>query len=257
MITTTYTGNLHRPLTYKGTKKDGGMDSSIFKRERSKPRFEFTLAEYAPKKYVPLKRRTFKAQKKARPASAKKTEDEDKAMVARWIIRKLDGGFQLAFTGLGAFVFAQFPNFLQHYMQRLGGQLQEDRHIIKMQQGIAGKYFISVDQNVEQLLKSSDPHAVDQGRFIQSIIARENDLAYAQQALSEAGPFSRAFIWVRHLDLSVAKATFKEYIPGITANTETALYAVAGVVTGIGIYYILTRALPKLVKSTFALARSP
>jgi hypothetical protein len=97
---------------------------------------------------------------------------------------------------LFAAIFCQGPEFLQQYLQRLGGHLDEARRI-------------------ERQL----PQAAE----------RVATLTVAHDTLAKADPLTRPFAFFRHLKTEIAWNTLANYRPAVPLTAEAAVYALVGV----------------------------
>jgi hypothetical protein len=135
---------------------------------------------------------------------------------------------------LGAVAFSQGPEFMQQYLQRLGGHLSEARRHLFQFETVALRKGQSVDQYAANL-KNTD---MDLGQVVETSISRVNDLAAAEAAIRGASPFGRPFVFVQHLDNAIASDTWSVYKPAVPTTTEGLLYAAAGIVVLLLIYHL-------------------
>jgi hypothetical protein len=95
-----------------------------------------------------------------------------------------------------AAVFCQAPEFLQQYLQRLGGHLDEVRRL---------------------------------DRQLPQVAERVSVLRAAHDTLATADALTRPFIFVRHVQTEIAWNTLTHYRPAIPLTSEAAVYALVGV----------------------------
>jgi DUF2937 family protein len=142
---------------------------------------------------------------------------------------------------IGAVIFAQFPNFLIHYLQRLGGHIDELAKITakyKIAAKISGK---SVEEYIKFHLNSGMTEFMSSGKIMQDNITRYNELKSSLSELKSSIGFEKIFIFLKEIDMEIFKATIKNYILGFSFTLETGLYALTGLIISMSLYYILKK----------------
>ena len=99
----------------------------------------------------------------------------------------------------GAACLSQGPEFLQQYLQRLGGHLDEARHLLGQ---------------------------------VPALATRIAELQLAQDSLSSSGTYARPFAFIRTLQPDIAWNTLAEYQPAMPLSLEGLAYAGAGLIIG-------------------------
>lgn len=137
---------------------------------------------------------------------------------------------------LGAVALAQGPEFMQQYLQRLGGHLDEARRILT--QLLATASHSGQDPLVwaEKARTSSDAVIADLGRLVLTTQQRVDDLAQAQQALQSASAWERPWTFLAHLDSSIFRGTWHDFRPAVPTTGEGALYAITGMLLAWALY---------------------
>src|SRR5438445_4049578 len=107
----------------------------------------------------------------------------------------------------GAVIFSQAPEFMQQYLQRLGGHLAEARRQLDHFGLVARSAGRSTQELAAQYAANPDPTVVGMGRLIGESETRAATLATAEAAIREASALERPFVFLRHLDLEIARAT--------------------------------------------------
>jgi hypothetical protein len=143
---------------------------------------------------------------------------------------------------LGAVLFSQVPEFMQQYLQRLGGHLDEARLTISRFRDAAAQSGSTLDQLVANSAQNPDPSMRNVGGVIQGAIARADELASADAALRGASVWTRPFVFLRHADWGIAKATWEIYRPAVPTTAEGFIYAGAGILFALAVYYLGVRA---------------
>lgn len=137
----------------------------------------------------------------------------------------------------GAALFSQLPEFIQQYLQRLGGHLDEARRQLEQFQNVAAQTHETLSQLIANSLGSSEPAVTQLGRVIQETVRRVHDLASAQAAIQNASLFMRPVEFFRHLDFSIASATWSIFKPAVPTTLEGLVYAAFGVVFILALYH--------------------
>jgi hypothetical protein len=138
---------------------------------------------------------------------------------------------------VGAVLFSQIPEFLQQYLQRLGGHLDEARRQLGHFQEIASKAGLTLDELIAKSQGSPEPTVVQLGRLMHETAARVEALAVAEAGIRNASLFSRPLIFLRHLDLPIARATWTIFKPAVPTTAEGLVYAGIGVLLMLALYH--------------------
>lgn len=138
---------------------------------------------------------------------------------------------------VGAVLFSQIPEFIQQYLQRLGGHLDEARRQLGHFQEIATKAGLTLDGLMARSQGSPEPTVIQLGRLIRDTASRVDALAAAEAGIRSASLFSRPLVFLRHLDLSIARATWAIFKPAVPTTVEGLVYAGLGVLLMLAFYY--------------------
>jgi hypothetical protein len=138
---------------------------------------------------------------------------------------------------LGAVIFSQWPEFMQQYLQRLGGHLDEARRELTRFQAAAGQAGLSLDQWVQATAGSGDPAVSRLGQVVRETSARVATLSTDEAAIRHASAVARPFVFLRHADPSIVRATWEIFRPAVPTTVEGAVYALAGVVFLLAFYH--------------------
>jgi Protein of unknown function (DUF2937) len=145
-----------------------------------------------------------------------------------------DGLIDRLLCVLGAVLCSQLPEFMQQYLQRLGGHLDEARRQLDRLQELAGNSGQTLDQYVSSSQSSHEAAVVSLGRLMRDTAGRVDSLSSAESAIRDASVFGRPFVFLQHIDLSVARSTWSVFRPAVPTTVEGFVYA------GIGLLLILT-----------------
>ena len=134
--------------------------------------------------------------------------------LSAWLKSLVDGIGAAA----GAAVCSQLPEFVQQYLQRLGGHRDEAFRFV-------------------QMLKS-------QGNDVSSAVLtlaqdRADSLARAFDQLAQTSDLGRPAAFFRYLDVDVARATLDLFKPAVPLTPAGLLYGAVGLLLGIAIVNLL------------------
>jgi len=138
----------------------------------------------------------------------------------------------------GAVLFAQVPEFIQQYLQRLGGHLDEARRQLDQLNEAAAQSGLTLDQLIAQTAANPDPAVARLGGVAHAAAARVDALAAADEAIRHASLLAKPFVFLRHLDPSIAHATLAIFRPAVPTTVEGLVYAFAGMVVMVGAYHL-------------------
>lgn len=135
-----------------------------------------------------------------------------------WIRKKLDslaGTFVAVVSGLMAL---QLPAFINVYLQRLGGHLDEARLALAAIKTVTAGQVAGGAAMHDQLVSAAQ--------------ARIAYLEAAQAAITGAGSFEKPFAFFMHLDGDIAVAAAQSYTPALPLDVPSLVYAVVGIMLG-------------------------
>jgi hypothetical protein len=137
----------------------------------------------------------------------------------------------------GAVIFAQFPEFLQQYLQRLGGHLDEARRLLAQFEAVAARSNLTAEALARQTAQNADAAVAKLSGVITDTIARVQHLESAQAALQNASLWTRPFAFLRHADADIARGTWGIFKPAVPTTVEGLIYALAGMVILLSLYH--------------------
>lgn len=179
--------------------------------------------------------------------------DKNKILMAP--VRFLDSITDRVFAVLGALIMAQFPQYLVLYMQRLGGHVDEAARNMEKYREIAKELGQSMYQYSQHLLASKDPAVFRTGQKVTEDLARYDSLAAALKEIQAAPAYQKLFVFIKNIDLDIARATWDNYTFGLPLTWEAAAYAAVGIVLGMIIYFCASRLIIQGVKKLAARKR--
>lgn len=137
----------------------------------------------------------------------------------------------------GAMLGAQLPEFMQQYLQRLGGHLDEARRQLAAFAAVARQNGLTLEQYMARLSDNVDPVAAKTGGVIRVLAARVDQLAGAETALRHASGWTRPWIFLHQLDREIASGTWAVFRPAMPVTMEGLIYAAIGLLLIFTLYY--------------------
>jgi hypothetical protein len=137
----------------------------------------------------------------------------------------------------GAVVFSQAPEFMQQYLQRLEGHLDEARATLARFQAAAAQANLTLDQLVEAANRNADPAMAKLASVAHDTALRVARLSADDAALRGASIATRPFVFLARADWSIARRTLDIYRPAVPTTLEGLLYALLGVLLALTLYH--------------------
>lgn len=153
----------------------------------------------------------------------------------------LDKFLDRFFVVLGAFLGSQIPEFLQQYVQRLAGHVDELKYIIDQLSQLASASNKSLEQYIQKFVHSSDLDFVKQGEFMQALVTRWQNLNDSLRSLAQSSYFERPFVFLKEMNYPIAQETFYSYQAGINLTLEGLGYTAIGIIVGILLYQLISK----------------
>ena len=158
---------------------------------------------------------------------------------------------------LGAILFSQGPEFMQQYLQRLGGHLEEARRQLMVFQATAIQAGLSLDQFIAQTGANSDPAVAKLGGVMSLAAQRVESLHSTHESLLHASLWERPFVFLRHLDLEIARATGRVFQPAVPTTAEGLIYALTGMLVFLALYHFGLKLVGALFGRRTSAAKAP
>ncbi len=153
-------------------------------------------------------------------------------------LRLFDGVIDRVLCVLGAVLFSQGPEFMQQYLQRLGGHLSEAQRQLGLFREAATRSGRTLEQFIAQTRSNSDASIVQLGSVMHDAAERTASLQAAHDAIQSASLWTRPFVFLRHVDVSIAQGTWTAYKPAVPTTLEGLVYAVTGMLVFLAIYHV-------------------
>jgi hypothetical protein len=141
----------------------------------------------------------------------------------------------------GAVGFSQAPEFMQQYLQRLGGHVAEARRQLEQFHNVAKQTGQTLDHLITTSKANADAAVAKLGGVMEAASTRVTELTAAETAIREASPVTRPFVFLQHVDSEIANATWTVFKPAVPTTVEGVLYAAVGIVLLLALYHGLIR----------------
>ena len=148
-----------------------------------------------------------------------------------------EGLLDRALCVIGAVAFSQFPEFMQQYLQRLGGHLDEARRQLQHFQETAAQSGLTLERLISQTGANPDAAVARLGGVMTETVTRVETLDHAQAALQGASLWSRPFVFLQHVDPAIARATWSIFKPAVPTTGEGLVYALLGMLVLLAVYH--------------------
>ncbi len=155
----------------------------------------------------------------------------------REFLGMFDGVIDRILCVLGAVLFSQGPEFMQQYLQRLGGHLGEARRQLVVFEQTAAQAGLSLDRFIAQTNSNPDPAVAKLAGVMSDAAERAASLQAAHESLLHASLWERPFVFLAHLDVGIARATGAIYRPAVPTTIEGLIYALAGMLVFLALYH--------------------
>jgi len=135
------------------------------------------------------------------------------------------------FAAAGGAGLSQFPEYLAHYRQRLGGRIDQARDRVAEITEDAAAMGMSIPDYIESFI-ASDPHSLEGERMHESFF-KLADMEAAYQALGTATTLQRPIVFIQHLDGGLLDATLGDFVPAMPLTQEGLVYGGIGALAGL------------------------
>ena len=171
-----------------------------------------------------------------------------------------EGLFDRLLCVAGAILFSQVPEFIQQYLQRLGGHLDEAQRQLGRLRAAAEASGLTVEQLAARTEADPDAAIGKLGGVLREAISRVQQLSEAEAAIRHASLWTKPFVFARYYDEAIARATGSVFRPAVPTTIEGLVYALVGMALMLALYHLGAKALVRKVARRRALnvgARSP
>ncbi|MEM8811593.1 MAG: DUF2937 family protein [Pseudomonadota bacterium] len=132
----------------------------------------------------------------------------------------------------GGLTASQLPEFVQQYSQRLGGAANELSSFVLAFDDDAARHDLTRREALDRYRETEDAFIGTRGERVVETVERYERLRDHRDALQEAGPFRRLFVFAQDYEPDLLQATYKDYQPAVPVTTEGFLHAAGGFLAG-------------------------
>ena len=150
-------------------------------------------------------------------------------------------------TVSGALIFAQMPAFIVQYQQRLGGHVDELKHLVDKFRLYATSNNRTLEEYISVHLESTVKEFASTGQLMNENLTRFNELTAAMKELADSSGLPKLFIFFKNIDMDIYRGTMKDFVPGITFSTDAMLYGLAGIVFFMLFYLLIKKTIATLI----------
>jgi hypothetical protein len=133
----------------------------------------------------------------------------------RWTLHKVDSFVGTIIAAVAGLLASQVIAFMNAYLQRLGGHIDEARLSL-----------------VSKQMASAINDEIVRGQFTAVMRARIDVLENAQRAIEQASVFKRPFVFLWHVDHDIALGTAQAFHPALPIDVQSLIFAGTGIVLG-------------------------
>lgn len=126
-----------------------------------------------------------------------------------------------AVVGMGA---SQVQSFIDQYLQRLGGHL--DEATLNLERIQTGVRYQTMSQTVR-------------GELETDAAARVNELNTSYEAITSAGIFEQPIAFFRYADEAIVSRAWADFVPAVPLDTQALVYIGVGIVLALVVYEIV------------------
>lgn len=132
----------------------------------------------------------------------------------------------------GAFIGSQIPAFMQQYIQRLSGHVDELQHVIRHLEFAAAHSGKTLEQYIQKFLSSVDIDFIHQGEFMQKTLVRWEELNLTLYHLTHSSLWVRPYLFLKELQYDIAQSVLASFQSSLNLNPEGLCYAGTGMLIG-------------------------
>jgi hypothetical protein len=149
---------------------------------------------------------------------------------------------QLASAVVLALGLSQFPEFVQQYVQRIGGAVDALQPLVERFEASAAQAGLTRQAALERLERNPDDLVVGQSAATADAIARYETLRQSYDDLASAREFERLAVFATAVDPAIARRTLGDFRPALPVTGEGLAHAGIGLVLGYGLGALIAAA---------------
>lgn len=154
-----------------------------------------------------------------------------------WLIKKLESLFSAAFACVTSLMLSQFPEYLQQYLQRLGGHIDQMNRMVDLV--VSGEVFSTLGP-------------IERQKVAQDMVLETETLRNVDIAISNAPPLIQPWAFFTMADYRIVVATLENFQPAVPLSIVAMVYGLSGFLIGWLIWEIFKIPLKLLFRIGFA-----
>lgn len=161
--------------------------------------------------------------------------------IAQYPLKFVDGVLATISGAVSGICSAQFPQYLIHYIQRLGGHVDEAKLNVDKYEQAAENVGKTLEEYISLHINNPEPTFQETGKVIQSVVDRHGDLSSCLESVTSGNAVSDAlgYIWNHHPE--IAEKTYENFEWSFSFDAQTVGYGLVGLVLGYGLYKGVTK----------------
>lgn len=141
-----------------------------------------------------------------------------------WLLQKLDMLIGAGFAAAAGMAASQIQAFIDKYLQRLGGHLDEAK--LNFDRIETGVRYQTMSDTVRRELETDARLRVE-------------ELQSGYDVITNSGLLSRPFAFLRHADDAIVSGALTDFVPAIPLDSNALVYIGIGIVVAIALYEIV------------------
>lgn len=141
----------------------------------------------------------------------------------------------------GSLIFMQIPAFIVQYLQRLGGHVDELKLLVAKYKAAAAGNGRTLDEYIQLHIQSGVKEFASSGKLMSENIERLGFLSDAHQQISASTGIKKFFTFLYNSDIEIIRGTYKDFVPGISFNSDSLLYAASGIALFMSLYFLIKK----------------
>ncbi len=146
-----------------------------------------------------------------------------------------------SFSFITALTLCQLPQFMTQYQDALAGaHFEAEKSVVAIRER-AERNGKTLDEFIGKHLINPDTDFKASGELMRAEVERERQYRLALNELKNAAVWLRPIVFVKHYEHALAKKI--DFKPALPLTLEAAVYALLGILLGMGIFRLLVVAL--------------
>lgn len=141
-----------------------------------------------------------------------------------WLLKKLDMLLGAGFAATVGMCASQVQSFIDQYLQRLGGHL--DEATLNLERIQTGVRYQTMSETVRRELELDAAGRVD-------------ELRSSYEAISAAGLIEQPFAFFRHANDAIVTGTWADFVPAVPLDAHALIYISIGIVLALVVYEVV------------------